>query len=30
MVHEMLLESFSTNDEHDHEYEFSSFSQLYS
>ena len=25
-----ILESFSTDDEHDYEYEFSSFSQLYS
>ena len=26
----MILESFSTDDEHDYEYEFRSFSQLYS
>ena len=26
----LLLESFSTDDEHDYEYEFDSFSQLYS
>ena len=27
---QMKIESFSTEDEHDYEYEFSSFSQLYS